>query len=182
MIHETTTPQSPALPVTRSYVWGLDLSQTLQGAGGVGGLLCSVHSPQGGSAATYYATADANGNITDYIDESGAVSASFTYDAFGQVVSESIAQGLEPNAFPHRFSSKYWDSETDLSYYGFRYYSADKAGAGTGGGNRPRYNWSLVPIWECGRGRGRARDGDYVKASWSIEGVKCGTRTFKIAK
>ncbi len=28
--------------VEKSYVWGLDLSQTIQGAGGVGGLLASV--------------------------------------------------------------------------------------------------------------------------------------------
>ncbi len=28
--------------VEKSYVWGLDLSQTLQSAGGVGGLLASV--------------------------------------------------------------------------------------------------------------------------------------------
>ncbi|MBN2451004.1 MAG: hypothetical protein JXR77_11480, partial [Lentisphaeria bacterium] len=44
LIRETTTDhtQAPAVTSVCGYVWGLDLSQTLQGAGGVGGLLsCS---------------------------------------------------------------------------------------------------------------------------------------------
>jgi RHS repeat-associated protein len=98
---------------------------TLQGAGGVGGLLSVVETDADLSTNAYYATADANGNITDYVTETGTVAARFAYDAFGRVISESIAQGLEPKAFTHRFSSKYQDVETGLNYYGFRYYDPE---------------------------------------------------------
>ena len=57
------------------YYWGLDLSGTLGGAGGIGGLLAvSV----GGDF--YLPLYDANGNVTAYIDESGNTVAQYTYD------------------------------------------------------------------------------------------------------
>jgi len=31
--------------------------------------------------------------------------------------------GPMADVFPHRFSTKYYDAETDLYYYGYRYYS-----------------------------------------------------------
>jgi len=48
--------------VVREHVWGLDLSQSLQGAGGVGGLLATED-----SSGVYYATFDANGNVSEFI-------------------------------------------------------------------------------------------------------------------
>jgi len=50
------------------YTWGLDLSGTIQGAGGVGGLLSEtkVVSPV---TNTYFAVGDANGNVTEYLVE-----------------------------------------------------------------------------------------------------------------
>ncbi len=45
---------------------------------------------------------------------------SYTYDAFGRTVA---ATGPLADTFPHRFSTKYFDPETDLYYYGYRYYS-----------------------------------------------------------
>jgi RHS repeat-associated protein len=119
LIHESFAASS------RSYVWGLDLSQTLQGAGGVAGLLCSIHKPDGGNSAVYYSMADANGNISDYVDASGNVTAHFEYDAFGQIVNAPATQGPMPNAFQFRYSSKYQDAETDLNYYGYRYYTPE---------------------------------------------------------
>jgi hypothetical protein len=46
----------------RSYGWGLDLSRSEQGAGGVGGLLFATHHT-GTSAGTYHTTYDGNGNL-----------------------------------------------------------------------------------------------------------------------
>jgi hypothetical protein len=48
----------PDHAVQKSYVWGLDLSQSLQGAGGVGGLLAMTE-----NGNTYLYCHDANGNV-----------------------------------------------------------------------------------------------------------------------
>ncbi len=61
-------------------------------------------------------------NTTDYVSETGEVVASYSYDAFGRTLS---ATGPMADAFPFRFSTKYYDSETGLYYYGRRYYSPD---------------------------------------------------------
>ena len=97
--------------------WGLDLSGTLQGAGGVGGLLAVSCNGQ-----FYFPTYDNNGNITKYIDESGSVVAAYEYDDFGRAISQS---GPLANLFRHRFSTKYYDPEPGLYYYGRRFYSID---------------------------------------------------------
>jgi RHS repeat-associated protein len=125
LIREKREIHASSLILHTSYCWGLDLSLTTQGVGGVGGLLSVVKTEADLSTNAYYATADANGNITDYVTETGSVAARFAYDAFGRVISESIAQGLEPKAFTFRFSSKYQDVETGLNYYGFRYYDPE---------------------------------------------------------
>ena len=44
----------------------------------------------------------------------------YTYDAFGRTISQS---GPLADVFRHRFSSKYFDMETGLYYYGRRFYS-----------------------------------------------------------
>ena len=99
---------------TNTYVWGNDLSGTLQGAGGVGGLLAvSI------DGAYYLPCYDNNGNITAYVNEQGVVVAQYTYDAFGATITQS---GSHASHFPHRFSTKYHDPETGLYYYGRRFY------------------------------------------------------------
>ncbi len=98
-----------------NYYWGRDLSGTVQGAGGVGGLL---YLKRNGSA--YIPFTDANGNITAYADTTGAVVAEYVYDAFGRTISQS---GILSDVFRHRFSSKYFEAECDLYYYGCRFYS-----------------------------------------------------------
>ena len=85
------------------------------GAGGVGGLLAvSI----GGDY--YFPGYDNNGNVVGYWDESGTRVAEYAYDAFGNTIT---ATGSMASVFPHRFSTKYYDAETDLYYYGYRYYS-----------------------------------------------------------
>ncbi|MBQ6011337.1 MAG: RHS repeat-associated core domain-containing protein, partial [Kiritimatiellae bacterium] len=99
------------------YFWGLDLSGTLQGAGGVGGLLAVSRNGQ-----LYFPTFDNNGNVTKYIDESGNIVAAYEYDDFGRTISQS---GPLADFFRHRFSTKYYDPETGAYYYINRFYSPD---------------------------------------------------------
>ena len=97
------------------YVWGRDVSGTLDGAGGVGGLLCVR---RGGAA--YAPLYDNAGNVTAYVDGNGAVVARYAYDGFGNVVSQS---GARADEFRFRYSTKYEDTESGLLYYGYRHYS-----------------------------------------------------------
>jgi len=106
--------------ITNRYVWGIDLSGSLQGAGGIGGLLAVTRSTSS-NTATYYPCYDANGNISDYVDTNGTVVAHREYDAYGNTV---VASGAMVNDFSFWFSTKYLDQETGLYYYGYRYYSA----------------------------------------------------------
>ena len=99
------------------YFWGLDLSDSLQGAGGVGGLLAVSRNGQ-----LYFPAYDNNGNVTKYIDESGNIVAAYEYDDFGRTIAQS---GPLADFFRHRFSTKYYDPETRLSNYLFRFYSSD---------------------------------------------------------
>ena len=100
---------------TIHYYWGKDLSGTLlQGAGGVGGLLYLTIND-----SVYIPFYDNNGNITRYLDATGNTVAQYTYDAFGNTISQS---GSLANIIRHRFSTKYIDSETGLYYYGYRFY------------------------------------------------------------
>jgi len=101
--------------ITNSYVWGLDLSSSLQGAGGVGGLLAVAEGTN-----VYVAAADGNGNVADYVNGQGAVAAHYEFDAYGNLV---VATGDHADDFAFLFSSKYLDREVSLYYYGYRYYS-----------------------------------------------------------
>ena len=102
---------------TRTFecFWGADKSGTEQGAGGVGGLLYLKR-----NGAIYVPHADANGNIVRYTDTVGNVVAEYTYDAFGKTIAQS---GPMAEVFRIRFSTKYFDSDTGLYYYGYRFYS-----------------------------------------------------------
>jgi RHS repeat-associated protein len=104
--------------VIRSYSWGTDLSGTIQGAGVVGGLLMTKDSAGMG----YFVAYDGNGNVSALVNAvSGTTSAEYGYGPFGEVLR---ATGLMARANPLRFSTKYQDDETDLLYYGYRYYAS----------------------------------------------------------
>jgi RHS repeat-associated protein len=103
-----------------SFVWGSDLSGSIRGAGGVGGLLfiCDQPSAIGYSAPAY----DGNGNVMALVSMSGGTNcAAYEYGPFGEVIR---ATGPMSKANPFRFSTKHQDDETDLLYYGYRYYSS----------------------------------------------------------
>ena len=63
------------------------------------------------------AFADANGNITEYVNSSGVAECYYIYDAFGNHDYSYLGRD-----FNFRFSTKYFDDETDLYYYGYRFY------------------------------------------------------------
>lgn len=110
---------SSGTPV-RSYSWGQDLSGSMQGAGGVGGLVgITVHS--GDNSGTYFYSYDGNGNVVALVDAAdGVVAAEYEYDPFGGLIRATGELALE-NRF--RFSTKYSDDESDFIYYGHRFYS-----------------------------------------------------------
>jgi RHS repeat-associated protein len=105
--------------VVRTYLWGQDLSGTMTGAGGVGGLLSVTH-----QGVTYHTCSDANGNITGLLAANGAdagqLIARFDYDPFGNRITNT---GPDVEICPMGFSTKYTDSETGLVDYGLRIYS-----------------------------------------------------------
>jgi RHS repeat-associated protein len=104
--------------VLQSYVWGLDLSGSMQGAGGVGGLLEVGDAVNG----VHFAAYDGNWNIAGLVKAAdGTSSAVYEYGPFGEVIRGT---GLMAKANCFRFSTKFQDDETDLLYYGYRYYSA----------------------------------------------------------
>jgi RHS repeat-associated protein len=113
--------QTSNLTLQTSYTWGLDLSQTLQGAGGVGGLL-GVEEISGAHQGLYAFAFDVNGNVSEVYDDTGAVAAHYEYSPFGEVTRSNGAYA-DANAF--RFSTKYLDAETGFYYYGYRYYDAE---------------------------------------------------------
>ena len=109
---------STAGSAVRSYTWGLDLSGSSQGAGGVGGLLALTDNA---GNAVHFAAYDGNGNISGLVRaDAGTLSASYDYNAFGETM---LAEGAFADGNPFRFSTKYTDSETGLLYYGYRYYN-----------------------------------------------------------
>ena len=100
-----------------SYVYGLDLSGSMQGAGTIGGLLSANL-----DAVTVFYCYDANGNVTELVNTNGSNVATYVYGPFGGTVASS---GTLVGENPFRFSQKYLDDSTGWYYYGFRYYDPE---------------------------------------------------------
>jgi RHS repeat-associated protein len=108
---------NPGGSIAASFMWGTDLSGSMQGAGGVGGLLAENLAGNGVQFAAY----DANGNVAALVSaSSGTVTANYEYGPFGEVIR---ATGPMAKVNPFRFSTKYQDDETGLLYYGYRFYN-----------------------------------------------------------
>lgn len=102
----------------RTYLWGSDLSGSLQGAGGVGGLLAVRPTSSGFS---HFAGYDGNGNLTLLVDgNTGLASAAYEYGPFGEPLRVT---GPLAAANPFAFSTKFTDRESGYLYYGYNYYS-----------------------------------------------------------
>ncbi|MCU0796604.1 MAG: hypothetical protein MUF31_11790 [Akkermansiaceae bacterium] len=106
------------------YTWGPDLSGSLEGAGGVGGLLAVERAAAGSSTwEIRHVHMDANGNVLCLTDGQGQASARYRYDGFGNVLQ---AQDLDSSGWAtrnlHRFSTKPEVAGTGMLYYGYRWY------------------------------------------------------------
>lgn len=102
----------------RTYVWGTDLSQTRNGAGGVGGLLKVTDYTSGTSH--HFVSYDGNGNVVGLISAAnGSSTARYEHGPFGEALRTT---GSYAKNNPFRFSSKFIDDESGLVYYGRRYY------------------------------------------------------------
>jgi RHS repeat-associated protein len=155
--------------ITKTYIWGIDLSNTLQGAGGVGGLLATNLRSSNDSVQSYSHTYDANGNTSELVNGIGEVSAHYEYDVFGKVVATTSVTGATWS-IPYGFSTKPWETVSELVYYGYRYYSP-KLGrwmsedpVGTRGslnlnsqvGNSPVNFVDVLGLWEIERNSSEA--------------------------
>jgi len=108
----------PTPTVQKAYAWGLDLSQSLQGAGGVGGLLAMTD-----GTSTYLYCYDGNGNVGQMVNATGGeIAAHYEYDPFGKIIASS---GVMKDDNPFRLSTKYSDVETGLIHYTFRDYDPE---------------------------------------------------------
>jgi len=117
--------------ILSKYTWGLDMSGQagtpgtagIHGAGGISGLLASVETGTTGSPVHWYFY-DANGNVGQVLDATNTNNittvARYEYDPYGNTLS---ATGTYATANPFRFSTTWFDTETGLSYYGYRYYN-----------------------------------------------------------
>ena len=96
------------------YVWGLDISQSLQGAGGI---LADFRPPTSDLHFYHY---DGNGNVMTVTDSEAAVVSRLEYDPFGRVL---LADGAYTPRY--QFSSKEYDESTGINYYGYRFYNPE---------------------------------------------------------
>jgi RHS repeat-associated protein len=119
VIQERTSNGVPTVAYTR----GPDLSGTLEGAGGIGGLLArsewnSVSSTW--SHAFYHS--DGVGNVTALAVPNGndiALAGSYRYDPFGRLIGTPTGLAARNT---QRFSSKDWHNPSGFYYFGYRFY------------------------------------------------------------
>jgi RHS repeat-associated protein len=120
---EASSPQISVFTLVRTHHWGLDLSGTLNAAGGVGGLVLSRYHQPNGQTTSCVPAFDGNGNVIAMLDSvTGKRAAEYEYGPFGELLRST---GPLSSANPFRFSTKYQDDATGLLYYGYRYYSAE---------------------------------------------------------
>jgi len=98
--------------VVRIYSWGPE-------AQGAPGTLRMIADNNG----VYFPAYDPNGNVMGLVKASdGTVCAQYEYLPYGEQVT---ATGTMAGSNPIRFSTKYYDTEARLYYYGYRYYCPD---------------------------------------------------------
>ncbi len=150
VIQERTSNGVPTVAYTR----GPDLSGTLEGAGGIGGLL--ARSEWDGSAWSRHAFyhSDGVGNVTALAVPNGndiALAGSYRYDPFGRLI--GTPTGLAA-INTQRYSSKDWHNASGFYYFGYRFYdpatqrwlNRDPIGE-DGGGNLYRFNYNNSLAW-----------------------------------
>jgi RHS repeat-associated protein len=101
----------------------MDVSGTLQGAGGVGGLL-KAEETIGTAASSHYPWYDGNGNVVGLMRGNGTVDAVYRYSAFGGKAEVSVNSSTFAARNPYRFSTKYLDAEVETTYGYWHYATA----------------------------------------------------------
>ena len=97
-----------------SFMRGTDLSGTMQGAGGVGGLLAVTFKTNG----THFAAFDGNGNVAALVNAAdGTQSANYEYGAFGEPIRIT---GTVGKLNPIRFSTQFADDVTGDLWFLYR--------------------------------------------------------------
>ncbi len=151
---------------TEAYVWGVDLAGSLGATGGVGGLaaILDLNSESGTVNGVHFPAYDGNGNVMALVsDVSGGpvLTARYEYDPFGNELRRS---GTHAENNPWRFSTKWTDRESGLSYYGYRFYDPvrgrwlNRDPIGEEGGlnlygfvtNDPFNQWDYLGMKKCG--------------------------------
>ena len=87
------------------YVWGNDISSSLQGTGGVGGLLYQTIDD-----VIYIPCYDNNGNVTKYVDANGSVVASCTYH------NHYDHKGLRIRKIVKRYANGWWNNHATHTF------------------------------------------------------------------
>ena len=104
--------------VIRTYAWGTDASGSMQGAGGVGGLLWVTRLSD---TSTHFTCYDGNHNVMALVNAAtGETSAQYEYGPFHELLRATGPMARE-NVF--LAATKYQDWETGFYYYGYRYYA-----------------------------------------------------------
>jgi RHS repeat-associated protein len=109
---------------TVAYTRGPDLSGTLEGAGGIGGLLARSEWNSVSSAWSEHAFyhSDGVGNVTALAVPSGgdiALAGSYRYDPFGRLIGTPTGLAARNT---QRFSSKEWHNASGFYAFGYRFY------------------------------------------------------------
>jgi RHS repeat-associated protein len=139
------------LSTLNSFMWGLDLSGSLQGAGGVGGLLQVDY--YGAQATNCFVAFDGNGNVSALVNTANGTNvAQYEYGPFGEV---ARATGPMAKVNPFRFSTKYQDDETDLLYYGYRFCNQSM---GRWLSRDPLGDYSFLSLYRSGKSLQEARE------------------------
>ena len=114
------------IAAVRHFVWGLDVEgqasgQLDTGAHGVGGLvLIREWRAETGAVKRYLPVTDGLGSVCGLVDaDTAELAAEYDYSPYGEVIAEV---GPAKDACPFRHRTRYYDSETWLYYYGYRYY------------------------------------------------------------
>jgi RHS repeat-associated protein len=117
VMQERNASNQPQLTFTR----GLDLSGTIDGAGGIGGLLARTDHTTGTALyVTAFFFSDGPGSVSSLVSTNGLVMAHYRYDAYGAVLAK---YGPLADANRYQFSTKELHAASGLVYFGFRYYS-----------------------------------------------------------
>jgi|GEM_PF-6602089 len=115
--------------VLRAYTTGLDLAgqngqaNSLESAGAIGGLL-AAYDPAANRPLWYFYDANGNvGQVVTFISVGGPnyrilPAAQYEYDPYGNRINPPAENEYEQ---PLRFSTKEWDPETGMLYFGLRY-------------------------------------------------------------